>query len=217
MTGSTLVLFTKWLVAAEALAAISGILTWKKWKDCYLKWLPFYLAVISVLEIVNRTLEHYSKFDTANVITGVEVIFEVFFINWFFYKTLATNKHKIIIAGCTFYTISCIFERTFFIDTGYYFASLSYTVGNLFILIYLILFFIELVNSDKLLNFKKLTVFWIALGMLVFYLGTFPFYGLYNELANDLNLFVPLAWISTSLNYSMYLLFTIAFIWGKPQ
>lgn len=217
MTGSTLVLFTKWLVAAETLTAIAGFITWKKWKVHYLKWMPFYLAAISVLEIVNRTLEHYSKYDTANKITGVEVLFEMLFINWFFYKTLAADKRKIIIAGCTVYAISCILERTIFIGTGYYFASLSYTVGNLFILIYLILFFTELVNSDKLLNFKKLAVFWISLGMLVFYMGTFPFYGLYNELAKNLDIFIPVAWAATSLNYSMYLLFTIGLLWGKPQ
>lgn len=217
MAQSALVLFTKWLVAAEAIAAIAGFLTWKKWKYNYLKWLPFYLAFVSALEIFNRTMEHYSKYDTANAITSVEVVFEILFINCFFYKTLAAGKRKIIIAGCIAYVISWISEKTIFTETAYYFESLSYTVGNLFILVYLILFFTELANSDKLLHFKKLTVFWIALGMLIFYLGTFPFYGLFNELAKNLDIFIPAAWVATALNYCMYFLFTIGLLWGKPD
>ena len=54
-------------------------------------------------------------------------------------------------------------------------------------------------------------------GMLLFYLGTFPFYGLYNELAKDLSIFVPVVWVATSLNYLMYIFFTIGFIWGKAD
>ncbi|HRH47202.1 MAG TPA: hypothetical protein PLP23_00545 [Panacibacter sp.] len=214
MNLDSLILFSRLLILAEAAAAIAGLITWRKWRGTYLKWVPLYLALIVCLELSERLLRNFGEIPVASIIFKVTVVTEMIFIHWFFYKTL---HKKIIIAGACIYLLGFLMENFLIQDHAYYFQSLSYTIGNLFILVYLLMFFIELVKSERILVFKKLTVFWIALGMLVFYLGTFPFYGLYNELAKDLDLFVPLAWISTSLNYSMYLLFTIAFIWGKPQ
>jgi hypothetical protein len=136
---------------------------------------------------------------------------------YFFFKALAKNKRTLIIASITLYLAFWVIENTVFTGKGYYFRSLSYTNGNLFIALYAVLFFIEFINSNKILVYKKLTVFWIVLGILIFYTGTFPFYGLYNELAKNLDIFVPVAWVATSLNYCMYLLFTIGFIWGKAD
>ena len=214
MNLNALILFSRLLILAEAAAAIAGLITWSKWRGTYLKWVPLYLALIVCLELSERLLRNFGQVAVASLILKVSIVTEMLFIHCFFYKTL--NK-KIIIAGACVYLLGFLLENFFIQDELYYFQSLSYTIGNLFILVYLLMFFMELVKSEKILVFKKLTVFWISLGMLVFYLGTFPFYGLYNELSKDLDLFVPLAWISTSLNYSMYLLFTIAFIWGKPQ
>ncbi len=211
-------LFTQYLLIAEALAAFTGFITWNKWKHHYLKWFILYIGMIVFLESIASLFIYFQKDDEVVFFYQMIVVpFEILFINWFFYKTLAAGKRKIIIAGCIAYVISWLSEKTIFTGTGYYFQSISYTVGNLFILVYLILFFTELVNSDKLLHFKKLAVFWVASGMLIFYLGTFPFYGLYNELAKNLDIFIPAAWVATSLNYSMYFLFTIGLIWGKPD
>jgi hypothetical protein len=216
MSESALISFSVWLVAAEALAAIAGFITYKKWRRCYLRWFPFYVTLIVMFEAGYYLFRYFGNNTASILMYEIAIPLEMIFINWFFYHTLKKNK-KLIVAGSIIYIIVWLLEKTIFTESDYYFQSLSYTAGNLFILVYLILFFIQLIRSEKLLNFKKLTVFWIALGMLVFYLGTFPFYGLYNELAKNLNIFIPVAWVATSLNYCMYLLFTFGLIWGKPH
>ncbi len=199
----------------EALAAITGFITWYKWKGSYLKWFPVYLSAITLLEISHRVFESYSAVNNAYIVYEIVIPLEILFINWFFLKTLNKKNSRLVISGACIYLSSLILEKTLLYDKTYYFQSLSYTIGNLFILVYLIIFFIELVRSKNIFNFKKLTVFWICFAMLIFHLGTFPFYGLYNELGRDLGLFIPVAWFATSLNYCMYTLFTIGFIWGK--
>lgn len=213
----SIILFTRGLLIAEFLAMLAGFITWKKWKNSYLKWLPVYLIVITILEIWHFAFTYLHLYNYANPAYVIVVPFEMLFISWFFYKTLNTKSRSITLAGAAIYIAALVLEKTLFQNNTYYFQSLSYTIGNLFILIYLIIFFIELVKSANIFTFKRLTVFWIACGMLVFYLGTFPFYGLYNELAKDLDVFMPVAWVATALNYCMYLLFTIGFIWGKPH
>ncbi len=211
-----IVLFTQWLLLAIAGAAISGLATWQTWKKTYFKWFIIYLCIITCAVATGDALVHYKLIKEFEVLNQSVVVFEILFINWFFYQTLSSSRQKnIIIAGCVLYLTSLAFEFFFVNSNDYYFESLSYTVGNLAVLIYLILFFYDLANSNRILNFYRQTTFWIALGMLVFYLGTFPFYGLYNELIKNLKIFEPLAWISTTLNYIMYIFFSIALLWGK--
>ena len=212
-----IILYTQCLVLAEAIACIAGFATWRKWKHGYIKWLPVYLLIITALEIGYHTSITFNKRGIASLIYEIEVPVEMFFISWFFYNTLGTKNRWLVFAGVFIYTISLIIEKVALNQPGYFFRSLSYTIGNLFILIYLIVFFIALVRSEKILTFKTSAVFWIAVGMLVFYLGTFPFYGLYNELAKNIDLFIAFCWVATSFNYCMYLFFTIGFIWGKPD
>ena len=207
----------RWLCLAEALAAVAGIVTWKKWKHTYIKWFVFYLIIIAITEIIVRVLMHQKKIEEVVFINQLLVLFEISFIHWYFYKTLACNKFKLIIAGIAIYLSAWVLEKYYLSSAQYYFQSLSYTLGNLFILIYLVLFFIEFVQSDKIMAFTKQVTFWIATGFLVFYLGTFPFFGLYNELAKDMSLFLPLATVATCLNYGMYILFSIGLLWGKAH
>jgi hypothetical protein len=211
-----IVLFTQGLVLIEALAATAAICTWRKWKDGYLKGFIFYLPAITLLEAAHYVFENQKNYATAMRLGEISVAVEMLFISWLFYKMLYGKSKKIPVAGAATYLTILIIEKITVQAEGYFFRSLSYTVGNLFILVYLISFFIQLAKNDRLLQFKKLTVFWIAAGMLLFYLGTFPFYGLYNELAKDIPFFISVAWFATFLNYCMYLFFTIGFIWGKP-
>ena len=214
---NALIAFSHYLIAVEGMAAVAGIITWQKWKHTYIRWFIVYLCAISFLGVCNLFLLPLNKKYDVSIINQIAVPFEILFINWFFYKTLNNKRRAVTIAGTLVYCSAWIIEKTEISMKGYYFDSLSYTIANLFILIYLILFFVEFVQSEKLLHFKQEAAFWIASGMLLFYLGTFPFYGLYNELAKNINLFIALAWGATALNYGMYILFSIGLTWGKPR
>lgn len=217
MDQDKLILFSRILIAAEAFAAFAGFFTWSKWKHTYIKWFPIYLLVIVLLELTNRVMEYRGRFEISATVNTIASLLEMLFASYFFYQTLDKKNRKLVFTGVAIYILSFIAEKTLIRASDYFFQSLSYTIGNLFILIYLILFFIELVQSNRLLHFNTFVVFWIAAGMLIFYLGTFPYYGLFNELGKNLDLFIAAAWVATSFNYVMYLLFTIGFIWGKPQ
>ena len=210
-----IILFTKGLVLIEAFAAIAGFATWRKWKGSFFQWFPVYMLLIVLLEMLHLVFAQYNMYGAAAFMYDIAIPIEILFISWFFYWVLNPNSRKVTIAGAFSFAAAFTTEKFIMQQKGYFFQSLSYTVGNLFILLYLILFFIELAKSDRLLHFKKLTVFWLGAGMLIFYLGTFPFYGLYNELAKDIDLFIKIAWVATFLNYCMYLFFIIGFIWGK--
>ncbi len=61
-------------------------------------------------------------------------------------------------------------------------------------------------------------LFWVSLGLLLYYLGAFPYYGLRNVLARDFQgVYITYTYIVYVLDILMYLMFTISFIWGKPN
>lgn len=98
------------------------------------------------------------------------------------------------------------------------FNSFSSTVGNLLLLILIWSFFIQLVSSNAILTFRRNMLFWVSLGLLLFYLGAFPYYGLRNILARDFKeVYIIYTYIVYVLDILMYVMFTISFIWGKPN
>jgi len=212
-----IILFTQGLLVLEALAAIAGFATWHKWKGSCFQWFPVYLLLIVLLEVFHQVFANYKMFEASAFMYDITIPVELFFLSWFFFHLLNKRIRNVTILGAALFAIAFGAEKFFLQQQGYFFQSLSYTVGNLFILLYLILFFIDLAKSDRMLHFKKLSSFWFSAGMLIFYLGTFPFYGLYNELAKDIGLFIKIAWVATFLNYCMYLFFIIGFIWGEQE
>ena len=55
--------------------------------------------------------------------------------------------------------------------------------------------------------------FWVNLGLMLFYVGTFPYYAMFKTLyETEPNLFNVLSWIGVLLNYAMYSFFIIGFL-----
>ena len=91
-------------------------------------------------------------------------------------------------------------------------------LGAFIILLCISFYFIEILNSDKVLNFYKSINFWISITLLIWWLVITPlvFYDIYFS-AVDWN-FIILKWqIYLMMNIFMYTSFTIALIWCKPE
>ena len=73
--------------------------------------------------------------------------------------------------------------------------------------VFVILFFIELLNSERILNYKKLLSFWISVGFLIFYLTTVPFWSLYYSSIFDSRAMFPII-------YYLATVFQLIFIYG---
>jgi hypothetical protein len=141
---------------------------------------------------------------------------EFLFFCWLFYQYLPQKQKWMAVTGAGIYLLTLIIEMIKIHGVDYFFKSMSYSVGNIVILLLTVTFFINLFNSTEILLFKRNIMFWVSIGLIVFYLGTFPFYALYNYfLKTDRPFLEAYAWAMIFSNYCMYLLFTIGFIWGK--
>jgi len=216
---SAILLFKDSITFFIAASAIAGLVTWRKWKGNYLKWMPVYLIVLLLCEIAGYYWGLHKNYNAVRLLYQFFVIpMEISFVCRLFYNSLPVKFRKLTFVMWLIYLLCWLLEISIFKNSSHVFLSLSYTIGNVVILILLLCYFINLVTSDDILNFKTDIMFWISTGMLLFYLGTFPYYGLYNIMAEKyLGSFINYTWIMIFLNYSMYSLFIAGFIWGKAK
>lgn len=108
--------------------------------------------------------------------------FEFNLVFLIYYNLIKSKKalRLILILAIVFNLI--YFSSFLFLELQKYNTSIEGIVNSIFV----ILFFKELLNSDKILNYKKLFPFWMSVGFLIFYLVTIPFFtllfsGLFNS------------------------------------
>ncbi|MCD6011512.1 MAG: hypothetical protein K0Q79_1374 [Flavipsychrobacter sp.] len=208
------------LTCLEVIAFITSIFYWKKIKKTHWKWFSFYLLFIVISECIGWVLSEKNA-QTANIefynilVIPVEYIFFI----WLFHITFKkTNLKWLPIACFGIYLSSWLIDIFTHSGAKPVFYSSSFTVGNLILLVLVLGFFIQLATSNAILTFRRNMLFWVSLGILLYYLGAFPYYGLRNVLAREFQeVYMTYTYIVYVLDCFMYVMFTISFIWGKPN
>jgi hypothetical protein len=211
-----IILMVRVLFFTEILSFLIGIYYVKKLKKQSQKWFVAYLGIIILFETISVILEHY-KIMHIDLFTFFVIPLEFLFFQWLFYQYSTDKEKKRIIIYAITYISAFIIERIFLNNFQQFsFLSFSYTIGNVVLLIIIFQYFFKLINSERILYFYTEHLFWISCGLLLFYLGTSPYYGLFNYLRiGHLNILYGYAYIMYFLNCSMYLLFGASFIWGR--
>lgn len=211
---------------SELLAAIVGTIYFYKYKNTSLKYFLYLLWYIVLTEFFSGyasktgTLIFYTDENGNHYTTWFYnllrfVTFSSLF--YIYYKYLNTVKFKKWIRFFAIIYISVYFINWFFIqDFVKESSELPRILGSLFLISTIIFYFIELLRSEKIIVFHRLLLFWISVGLLLFYTGTIPFALKRNGYAlipgiHDLFLILYL------LAISMYLIFTFGFIWSKKE
>jgi hypothetical protein len=208
------------LYLLELVACITGFIYWSKIKGSFWKWFPIYLAVICAVELTADVLNYNQEYEIKNLIyNNFSIPLEFLFFYWLYYKyAIGKRRRQLVILCIIVYLSSIVLDQLYFRNTNFYFNSFSYCIGNMMLLMAIISFFIQFATSNEIIHFKRSMIFWVSLGTLIFYLGSLPFYGLYNLLYKKyFDVFVFYSYIMYVCNWIMYSLFTVAFIWGKPK
>jgi hypothetical protein len=143
----------------------------------------------------------------------INIPIEYIFIYWLYaYKSL---QNKILFWVITFLFLLSIVAEEFIIKTNFTFTSLSKTFGTLLLLMLVVLEFIKQIKSDTIISFKSDKMFYINLGIILFYIGNMPFFGLYQIILDYPDIWNKYYYYFMLSNCTMYLLFATSFIWGK--
>lgn len=211
---------------AELLASVVGVFYFYKYKNTSLKYFLYLLWYITFTEF----LAGYARK------TGVLIFYTddhgnhytVWFYNllnfitfntlyYIYYKSLSTVKFKNWIKIFAFiyigvYIFNWLFIQNFVLEN----SEIPNIISSIFLTVTILFYFIELLRSDKIIVFHKLLLFWVSIGLLLFYTGTIPF-----TLKSNGYMLIPgvhkLFSIVYILAIIMYSIFTFGFIWSKKE
>lgn len=149
-----------------------------------------------------------------NVVGVIILFFLAVFV--YFYKTLENKRLKaiqlgIIVAHILNIIISLIFIEDFFI----YLPYPTYFVTIFLLLASVALFFFETFNSEKVLNIMDYYPFWIAISLIVLYVGMLPLMIISKnamELSISRNIFLILLYI---VNFTGYTIMLVGIFFSK--
>ncbi len=86
-------------------------------------------------------------------------------------------------------------------------------VGSFFSILFALMYYYQIITAKEILSLGTLPEFWIATGMLIFYLGALPFFGMLNYLVkHNQGIAKSLLVVYQILDTLMYALFSYAFL-----
>ncbi|AXP82709.1 hypothetical protein CJ739_3647 [Mariniflexile rhizosphaerae] len=215
----------------ESLAAFTGLLLYKKYKQTAAKYFIWFLVYLSVCDLSN-TYVHYIKDGFLSFLEGTVFIKNFWWatLYWkigaimffsFYYNSILTNeKFKRIVkySSYSFLVFSIIYILFNWDDYFNLFFPIISILGAIIIFLCTAFYFFEILSSEKILTFYKSINFYISAAIFIWWLIITPlvFYDIYNS-HYDWN-FIFLKWqIYLFANIVMYLTFTFALIFCKPE
>ncbi len=199
----------------ELLALACSIIFWKCISNTPLKWFVPFLIFIVTVELTGRYIRTELKEMNAwlyNFTVPVEFLFYSFIFFMHYHKKRNRTLVKIFSALFVFYTLAWLaFNGTEF------FNSNMLLIGYLFMIIFSILFLVELYNKPGMVYLTREPLFWIAVGLLLFSAGGLSYalltrFALLNKLDQGSSIFRS---INQYLNLLLYLCISISFLCRK--
>lgn len=224
--------YTIILLCIELLAVFAGIFCYKKFQFTVAKYFIYFLFYVVICQRLALYTLHVHNNGFLSFLKGTLIqanywwctlywdIGAVTFFGWYFHKIITKKSFKnllkiIVVVFFITSIIDIIVNLTLFFKAWLPFVTL---MGTVVIFIFVTLYFLELLQSDKILKFYTSINFYIATAILFFWLIVTPvvFFSKYFN-TSDWN-FIFLNWqIYLFANMFMYGMFTIGLIVSKPE
>lgn len=208
-------ILTNLLLKLEILASVIGILFITKHKNSYWVWFIYYLTFICIADYFSVEISSFLKIKKVSYYAYIVIPIQFIFFYWL-YAIKSLHSQKIFWACIVLYLLSFIPVELYFSKLNVVY-SFNYTVGTLLLMILVFLEFKKQISTDDILDFYQNKMFYINIGVLLFYVGNLPFFGLYNLLLKEIVIWNTYYIYYLVSNCIMYLLFSASFIWTKVK
>lgn len=151
------------------LSAIVGLIYLYKYKHTYLKYFLILLWFSILIEFIGKL------YGRPNYI--VYNIYHLINFSWLlllFKYCVKEVMHKKIITSFILIYILSFFINIFFQDYFNEIQTIPHFIGSFFIIVSIFFYFSEILNTNKILYTSKYLLFWISIGLLMYYAGKTP-------------------------------------------
>lgn len=229
--------YSKITIIVELIPLLIGVFTFKKFKQTpivYFILFLFYTVLVenigSSIAIVFREGEIFEDYGHLRKYRFFASNFWWFGIFWtigsvlfwsFFYQKIISNERyrKILNVSTYFFLIMVSIYTLFNIDLFFKnVLSFNKILGSIVILMAIVFYFLDVLQSDIILTFYKSIYFYISIALFFWWIVTMPpyFYQRFVTIKN-LELFNVLKLIRLTSNVFMYTTFALALLLCKPE
>ena len=200
----------------EIAALIASIIFWRRIQHTILKWFIPFLAFIVAVELTGRYIGKVLR--QPNVwLYNISIPIEYLFISFIFYSYYRKRANQYLAMWfLILFTVFVLFNITL-IQGMNKFNTNTLVFGSFFMIIFSILYLVEMYRSEETTHFYKDPMFWISIGVMLFNAGEFAYnllshYLINRELDKAAKFFAS---INNKLILVLYPCFAISFIWGR--
>ncbi|WP_326982094.1 hypothetical protein VUJ46_18055 [Chryseobacterium sp. MYb264] len=197
----------------EGFTALIALIYYPKVKNQYWKYFSIYLIIIFLCEVFGKWGNLLIEYDRPKFFNYFVIPLEYIFFYWL-YAAKSFKKPKLFYGLTLAYLLTFIPNELFFNKNNLIF-SFNYTFGGLILMGLVIYEFHKQVNSKEILHFSRSKMFFINIGVTLFYIGTMPFWTFHpiiSEYKDIWNIYYSYFQLSLIV---MYVLFSISIIRGK--
>lgn len=204
------------IVYFQIVPAILGSYFYYKYKKSFLK----YFLILLWYTVFNDFFGQYyqNHIDNNNsILYNIYQVVQVSFLLILYKNSVfkLSSKKKLSVFLLIYYIafiINCFFDS---FKTNYFVTT--YLIGAVFIIIGIILYFLEILNSDKIIYINKILLFWISIALLVYFVPSIPFYVVRKYYINSPT--IPyIYYLNFFLIFLLNVFYITGFIWsGKEQ
>lgn len=155
----------------------AGFINYSKIRDSlYIKLFLIFIAYSLLTEISAFIIGVLLRINTFPIFNTWNLVNHFFYLFFFLHLLQNSLKRKIVIFIIGIYAVFTAVVIAFYVDFLTKFLSINSVIGSILIVISIMIYFSELLQSDEILNLKKSIYFWISLGVLLFNIGFIPVY-----------------------------------------
>jgi hypothetical protein len=202
------------LIIQTVVVPLVALFYYSKVKNTYWQWLVFYLVFIAGQELYFTYNNSILTIPKAHYFAYIGIPIQFLFLFWLYAIKSLNNR-------VVFWIFSLLLMLTVLPIEWYTqlktVNSITVLVGSLLLMILVFLEFQKQIMDDDILEFKHKRMFYINLGVLLFYVGCVPFFGLYNLIKKEhfiWNNYYIYFLVSNCLLYVSYIL---SFVCGKKN
>lgn len=197
------------------MAVAAGFYRYTTIKNTPWKWFLYYLLFIFCVEVSALT-EVFNEHVNRKLFFGFIIIPIEFVFFYWLYAWQSFHNKKLFWIFSLVYLLSFLPHR-YLENHGSMVYSFNYVVGAFLLALLLVLEYLKQIRSDSILEFKENKMFYINLGVSLLYLGTLPFFSFYAIILKNDIIYMNYYLFFYIANHLMYLLFSMSFLWGKPN
>ncbi len=195
-------------------ATIMAFLKYNKFKKSKYQYFSLYIGFIFILETLSLKFFNFNNLPFYNTLIILSFLFYFYFYkNIFRIKKSQRLMSIFSILFILFGLFDLIILKNNFLNN---FLNNTLVFGSFLLIITIIVFLIEIVkNEDIVFNIKKSFIFWVSIGILLFYIGIFPIMITINYLKYGSYQIYDL--VITILNFIMYSCIIIGYLYSDPK